>query len=145
MTPDDTDKVAGLLSLAFEDPSWTPARVRQEFTDHPDVVTTWVIQYRDNIISTATSLLSPQEHPGSGCVHWVGTHPEHRGQGLGYLVSLAVLHDFIRLQCHDAFLRTDDERLAAIKTYLKLGFVPEFHHPSHPQRWEAVMAQLKRV
>ena len=143
MTAGDAGKVADLLRLSFEDESWTLERAQSEFVTHPDVVTTWVIQHGEKIISTATSLMAPQTHPGSGCVHWVGTDPAHRGQGMGYLVSLAVLHDFIRLQCRDAILFTDDERLPAIKTYLNLGFVPEYQDDSHPQRWEAVMQKLQ--
>jgi mycothiol synthase len=143
MTPDDVPGVAALLSAAFEDPSWTEERARKEFCEHPNVVATWLITAGKTITTTATTLLEPQTHPGSGCVHWVATDPAYRGQSLGYIASLRVLHDFVELGCHDAILRTDDFRLPAIKTYLKLGFIPEPQDDSQPARWEEIMAKLK--
>lgn len=143
MTPDDLKGVAKLLAHAFDDASWTSERARKEFCDHPDVVRTWLILHGKKIITTATTLLEPKTHPGSGCVHWVATDPDYRGQSLGYISSLRVLHDFVELGCRDAILRTDDARLAAIKTYLKLGFVPEPLDETQPARWEAVLAKLQ--
>jgi mycothiol synthase len=143
MTPDDLSGVAALLRAAFEDASWTKARAQKELCDPPDVIATWIITAGEKIITTATTLLEPQAHPGSGCVHWVATDPAYRGHSLGYIASLRVLHDFVRLGCRDAILRTDDFRLPAIKTYLKLGFVPESQNDLQPARWEEIMAQLK--
>lgn len=143
MTEDDSAGVAALLGGAFDDASWTKERVQKEFRGNPDVVETWVIAAGKKVVTTATTLLEPQEYPGSGCVHWVATDPDYRGQSLGYIASLRVLHDFINLGCKDAILRTDDFRLPAIKTYLKLGFVPEVHDDKQPARWEEIMAQLK--
>jgi mycothiol synthase len=143
MTPDDLPDVAALLSIAFEDASWTAERARKELCDDPDVVETWLITAGKKIIATATTLLEPQAYPGSGCVHWVATDPAYRGQSLGYIASLRVLHDFVRLGCRDAILRTDDFRLPAIKTYLKLDFAPEIQNDEQPARWEKVMAKIK--
>ena len=38
---------------------------------------------------------------------------------------LAALYEFARMGLTDAVLETDDDRLAAIKTYQNLGFQPE--------------------
>lgn len=143
MTPDDLPQVADLLNASFEDESWTKERVREELCDHPDVVETWLITAGEKVITTATTFLEPQAHPGSGCVHWVATDSAFRGQSLGYIASLRVLHDFVRLGCRDAILRTDDFRLPAIKTYLKLGFLPEPEGDLQSARWEEIMSQIK--
>jgi hypothetical protein len=39
-------------------------------------------------------------------------------------------------------LFTDDFRTQAIKLYLRLGFVPDCHHHSHPGRWRILFEQL---
>src|SRR5438874_1015563 len=68
--------------------------------------------------------------------------PKHRGHGLGLQVCQAVL-DFIHGLGHGyAYLLTDDFRLPAIKTYLRLGFEPEIVDPSHPARWAALRQAL---
>ena len=143
MTPDDFPGVAALLGAAFEDVSWTPECAQKEFGGNPNIIETWLITAGEKIIATATTLLEPQAHPGSGCVHWVATDPEYRGHSLGYIASLRVLHDFVKLGCRDAILRTDYFRLPAIKTYLKLGFLAEAQNDEQPAQWEEIMTQLK--
>jgi mycothiol synthase len=69
---------------------------------------------------------------------WVAVEPEHRGHGLGRVVCLAVVSHIRRLGFDRAFLLTDDHRLPAIRTYLRLGFEPTITDPSHPARWEAI-------
>jgi len=43
----------------------------------------------------------------------------------------------------DAWLSTDDHRLAAIRTYLALGFEPVCTDASHAERWQIVRHKLK--
>jgi mycothiol synthase len=71
----------------------------------------------------------------------------YRGLGLGRLVTLAVLHHLQRRGFRSADLSTDDFRLAAIKMYLGLGFVPQYltdadRQDDHEARWSAVFARL---
>jgi len=81
--------------------------------------------------------------PGTGYLHYVAVLPEAQGQGLGYWVSLACLHQMRREGNDRAVLETHDFRLAAIKTYLRLGFVPDVTtHESYAKRWENIMHQL---
>ncbi|HZO90601.1 MAG TPA: GNAT family N-acetyltransferase [Chthonomonadaceae bacterium] len=140
--PGDLEGLAALMRKAFEDPQWTPEKVRQALINAPDVVKTFVIDYQGIPVATASARLLPDQYPGSGYVHWVAADPDHRGQRLGYAVTLAVLHEFVRRGCKDAVLETDDHRLAAIKTYQNLGFVPEHRHESHPERWAEIIARL---
>ena len=39
-------------------------------------------------------------------------------------------------------LDTDDFRMAAIKTYLNLGFVPVYVEEGQPKRWSDIFEQL---
>ncbi len=142
----DLEPLAELMRMAFEDPQWTPAKLREALVDAPDVKTIFVIDYQGKPVASASARLLPERFPGSGYVHWVATDSAHRGQRLGYIVTLAVLYEFVRLGCHDAVLETDDHRLAAIKTYQNLGFEPEHHyHPSHLERWAKVADLLAAV
>jgi len=95
------------------------------------------------IVAVAAAWQRDKWPPGTGYLHYVAVLPEARGNGLGYWVSLAALHQMRREGNSRALLETQDERLPAIKTYLKLGFVPDLEgHESYKARWEEIMAQL---
>ncbi|HZO87655.1 MAG TPA: GNAT family N-acetyltransferase [Chthonomonadaceae bacterium] len=137
----DLEGLAALLQRAFPETEWTPARAHAELVTDPDVKQTFVILFAGQPVATASALV-PARSPEVGTIHWVGVDPAHRGQRLGYLISLAVLNEFVRLGCTSAQLLTDDHRLPAIKTYLKLGFVPELRGESHGERWARITALL---
>lgn len=79
---------------------------------------------------------------GAGSVHYVGVVPEAQGQRLGYWMTLATLHHMRRDGFRRAMLSTDDFRLPAIKTYLRLGFEPLLAHENQRERWPKVLAEL---
>lgn len=93
--------------------------------------------------ATATAVLK-DTRPGYGWIHMVGARSSARGHKLGYYVVLAALHDIRARGMNQAGLTTDDWRVPAIKTYLALGFEPWMDHESHPERWEKIMAELKK-
>ena len=82
------------------------------------------------------------EYPGEGYVHMVGCHSWARGIGAGYWAVLSCLHRFQRDGLSSAVLTTDDWRLAAIATYLKLGFEPVMADEDHQARWAEVRKKL---
>lgn len=140
--PGDLHPLARMLQHAFDDHDWTAARVRHELTAAPDVLATHVIEYRGLPVATGSAQAQPPASDGAGYLHWIGVDPRHRGQRLGYAVSLAVLHT---LQTHGfqaALLVTDDHRLAAIAVYQQLGFVPRHTDATHAARWATIQAQL---
>lgn len=120
--PDDICGLTTLMQVAFPEIDWNEARTEREFIADANVRQTFIIVCNGAIVATASALLEPENHPGTGIVHWVAAHPAHQGKGLGLIVSIAVLEEFVRLGCRDALLRTDTHRLPAIKTYTKLGF-----------------------
>jgi mycothiol synthase len=75
----------------------------------------------------------------------VGVVPEHSGKGLGVQINLVALHHMVREGRRQAVLETDDFRLPAIKTYLKLGFQPVLVHENQRERWRSVFARLGRA
>src|ERR687895_670294 len=89
----------------------------------------------DRPVGTASTYLHLKDQGVDPELGWVVVDPRHRARGLGLLVCQAVL-DVVRVLDHDhAYLLTDDFRLPAIKTYLRLGFEPVLVDPSHPARW----------
>jgi mycothiol synthase len=96
----------------------------------------------DRPVGTASTYLHPVEDRVDPELGWVVVAPEHRGRGLGLLVCQAVLESMVLLGYDHAYLLTDDHRLPAIKTYLRLGFGPALVDPSHPARWAAIHGQL---
>ncbi len=141
----DMESLAAVLREAFADDQWTPERVRETLAESPEVKAVYVIDNAGKVVATASARLMPEAFPGSGYLHWVAVSPAHQGKHLGTAVSLAVLHDFVRLGCKDAVLETQDERIAAIKTYQKLGFVPEHAHETHPERWSKIAEMLTAI
>ncbi|HLK55252.1 MAG TPA: GNAT family N-acetyltransferase [Chthonomonadaceae bacterium] len=140
--PDDLEALATLMQAAFEDPKWTPERLREALIDAPDVKTIFVIDYEGKPVASASVRLLPDKYPDSGYVHWVACDPAHRGKGLGYAVTLATLYEFVKLGCKDAVLETDDHRLAAIRVYHRLGFQEEHTAASHLLRWAKIADML---
>jgi mycothiol synthase len=81
-------------------------------------------------------------HPFGATLSCVGVDPEHQGQGLGYIVSAAVTRRLIDAGYKEMYMETHDWRLAAIKTYLKLGWIPFLFQDDMPTRWKAVCDTL---
>lgn len=80
---------------------------------------------------------------GVGYVLFVGVIPPQRGRGLGYQMVLYILHEFVRCSLTSAVLETDDANLPAIKTYLKLGFLPRLVHENQIARWQQIFAACR--
>lgn len=93
-------------------------------------------------VATASAWHSPKFGMTTGQVHYVGVLPGHQGKKLGYLISLAVLHRFVEEGFNDAVLETDDFRVPAIKTYIKLGFEPLLVDENQRQRWRDVFSEI---
>lgn len=82
------------------------------------------------------------DHPSGGVLDWVAVDSDHRGKELGCVVCAAATRRLLEAGYSDIYLQTDDFRLAAIKTYLKLGYVPLFFAPDMIPRWQEVFRQL---
>ncbi len=115
--------------LMEKDPAFRPERV-------------WFIWYGDEPVATTSAWHKAEWGEGCGYVHYVGVVPAHSGKGLGIQVNLVALHHMVREGRRQAVLETDDFRLPAIKTYLKLGFRPLLVHENQRERWRSVFAQI---
>ena len=79
-----------------------------------------------------------------GWLHYVAALKSHAGRQLGMRVSLACLH-LMRDEGRSAsLLSTDDFRVPAIVSYLKLGYHPLLVHDNQRKRWRDVFAAIAR-
>jgi mycothiol synthase len=138
----DAPELARLLREAFDE-SWTTEFAWKELLANATVVGTFVVEREGRFAATASYQIRPEVSPEGGWVHWVASDPSERGQGLGYIVSRRVLEACVADSRPEALLETQDHRLPAIRTYLKLGFLPDSWHPSHVDRWSAIYKRLR--
>jgi len=73
---------------------------------------------------------------------WLGVAPEFRGKRLAQVVCQAVQDRFRREGFKKIYLRTDDYRLAAIKTYLALNWQPLTDSQDMIDRWKTIRKKL---
>jgi mycothiol synthase len=97
----------------------------------------------DQIVATAMSVHDHQDwHPFGGELGWVAGDPAHAGRGLGKAVVGAVTARLLGMGYRNIHLFTEDYRLPALRTYLKIGYVPMLYDADMPERWRAVCEQV---
>ena len=95
------------------------------------------------IVASAMALQDEREFGAQGGeLGWVACDPEHQGQGLGAAVSAAATKRMLEEGYRYIHLYTEEWRLAALKTYLRLGYVPLLCAPEMSERWRAVCAAV---
>jgi mycothiol synthase len=96
------------------------------------------------LVATAMTHHKPAPQlPYAGELGWVAGDNAHAGRALGFAVCAAVVGRFGRAGYHTVYLKTDDFRLPAIKTYLKLGFQPFLCATDADARWTRVCESLR--
>lgn len=102
------------------------------------------VMHGDEPVGTASAWQVRDCPPHIGYLHYVGVLPSEAGKGLGLQVSLAALHKMAAEGRTAAVLRTDDYRIPAVKTYLRLGFRPVLVHENQRARWLAAFEKMGR-
>ena len=96
-----------------------------------------------NIVSTAMGLHNYKGiYPFWSELGWLASDPEHSGKGLGYVVSASVTERLMEAGYQYIQLFTEDFRLPAIKTYLKLGYIPSIIEDGQLERWKRIFNSL---
>lgn len=88
----------------------------------------------DKPVGTATALINDEGN--RPFLHYIAVNPEHRGHKLGEALISAVLKKHLEDNLTGCFLTTDDFRVPAIKTYIKLGYLPVLWSDDARERWE---------
>ena len=95
------------------------------------------------IVCTAMALHNYKGiYPFWGELGWLASDPKHSGKGLGLVVSAAVTERLMDAGYRNIQLFTEDFRLPAIKTYLKLGYVPSIYKQGMVDRWKEICLGL---
>lgn len=102
------------------------------------------VTYKNIPIGTATAWFQKQYGEDTGYLHMVGVEKEHSGKRLGYTISLAVLNKMIEIGYKYCVLQTDDYRIPAIKTYLKLGYKPLIVSEDQYDRWKIILDKINK-
>jgi mycothiol synthase len=98
----------------------------------------------NEIVATAMAFRDRLEFGCQGGeMGWVACVPGHRAKGLGLAVSAAATTRLIEEGYRHIHLYTEDWRFAALKTYLRLGYIPFLYAPDMPERWRTICTQLK--
>lgn len=85
-----------------------------------------------------------RQRDGRECweIGWIASDPNHSGKGLGLQVTAAAVAHAQKREALPIYLLTDDHRLPALKTYLKVGFAPDLGHDTYAARWRRIFDQL---
>ena len=76
--------------------------------------------------------------PYWGGVGWVGCDPAHTGRGLGGVLTSAVVSRFLDIGYERINLYSEDFRLPALQTHLRVGVLPLLHTDDMPGRWRVI-------
>ena len=97
----------------------------------------------EKIVGTCMATHDPTwELPFCGEVGWTAVHPEHQGAGIGTAVVGAVIARFLDAGYTRIHLYTEIWRLAALKVYLRMGFVPYLASEVSMGKWERICIEL---
>ncbi len=142
----DLESWASLLSRNGELGEWSAERAASLFAPgSPMPLSGAFVATADDVpVATAQLHLHHDGDPYAPTpeLGWVAVVPEHRGHRLGYVVCLRVLMYARDAGFESAFLKTDDHRLPAIRTYLQLGFEPWMYDETASERWQSVLEQV---
>lgn len=144
-TPDDAEAWARLLDANTELGEWDAVRAVPYFAaDSPMPLegAFFAMCGPEPVATAQLHLKSDGPFAPTPELGWVAVVPQHQGHGLAAIVCLAVLHYAAAAGHQQIFLLTDDHRLAAIWTYMKLGFGPWITDGTQAARWDAVHAAL---
>ena len=137
--PGDEEAWLSLLQANGELGVWTRERIDQVFTEtHVQLFVEC-----DGLIVACTGI-NDKVRDDLPCweIGWVAVHPEFQGRGIGKLISGSAVEKALELGSRPIYLLTDDFRVPALCSYLKLGFTPDNKHSSYAERWREIFAGL---
>jgi mycothiol synthase len=107
----------------------------------------WLIAVHEKSLEIVATGMALRDCCEFGCqggeIGWIAVDPAHRGKGLGFAVSAAVTRRLMQEGYRHIHLYTEDWRLAALRTYLKLGYIPFLYAPDMMERWRTICARLQ--
>lgn len=131
-----------IIGVTFQNPECTFEKLmRPDPAYRPDRI--WFVCCDDEPVATAAGWFQEKYGEEYGYLHMVGALPEHAGKGLGIAVTKAAMYSMKKEGRSFALLSTDDFRLPAIKSYLRLGWEPKIVDDNQYDRWKKVYENLQ--
>jgi mycothiol synthase len=124
---------------------WDAERVERELSGPLQREGQFFVFSGDDIVACAGVYDRLRNQEACWEIGWIAVHPQHAGRRLGYIVTAVAVAKAIEWEKRPIYLLTDDFRLPALKTYLKLGFTPDMGHASYAKRWRRIFAELGRA
>ena len=85
---------------------------------------------------------SPERHPDDGSLGWLVTDPAHAGRGLAAVVASITTNRLVEAGYRRPWLQTEDERIVALRLYLRLGWCPYLYAEGMEVRWRGVFDRI---
>lgn len=80
-----------------------------------------------------------------GHIHMVACRENARGKGYGTLLNQLAEFVLKKEGMKSAHLTTDDWRIPAIKSYLRMGFSPDLSTDDFKSRWAKIYEQIEKI
>lgn len=100
----------------------------------------FIVWHGEKPVGTACGYLTPEA--GKGTLHMVSVLKEESGHGLGLLVCAKATEWLLGQKAPVIDLTTDDFRMPAVMTYLRLGYLPVIDDDEMLGRWRQMLARL---
>jgi ribosomal protein S18 acetylase RimI-like enzyme len=123
--PGDEPRWLELLNGSREFGQWGPERLSKEILSTLLINGGIFAAYRRELIGCASACCIAKFQPDAHLMY-VAVLPEHRGKGLGQALVAETLRVCQREGFPGMSLITEAHRLAAVRSYFKLGFTPQF-------------------
>jgi GNAT superfamily N-acetyltransferase len=104
-----------------------------------------VIEHENSGLLVASCVAFAPEspgHPDDGSLGWLVTDPSHTRRGLATALAATVTNRMVDEGYLLPWLGTEDDRLAAIGLYLRLGWQPYLYEAGMEARWRAIFGRL---
>ena len=79
-----------------------------------------------------------------GYIHMVACREDCRGKGYGTMLNRIAEYVLKKEGMKTAYLTTDDWRIPAIKSYLRIGFSPDLSTEEFKERWDKIFREIGR-
>lgn len=143
----DEDRLPRLLGEAFGPRRSTYAALQEFWRKYPGIAPDGIVvveNARGEAVATASARIDPST-PGRGAVHLVAVRTDHRCRGLGAWVTLTALQRLAARGVTYAVLATREERLPAIRVYLRIGWKPLIEDAASEELWSEVRRALAEL
>ena len=138
--PGDEGQWVNLLNGCRQLGTWNLERLEHEISNFHVTGTQYFVSHDCSQLVSGAGVY--KRSSASWEIGWVATMPKHRGHGLAKAVTTAAILSALNLPSRPICLFTDDYRLPAIKSYLKIGFVPDCNWSSDKKKWDNVFKKL---